>query len=190
MMKAIEAELRFIVRQADSTDAESAQLIQMAADSALQSLFEYGLSLQPSTDDGEEYDYPAPRETDAPVIVSRPVILDAEEMDLRPAPAQGRARRLLRHLARVGAARPPSLQVERRREEKMIEIQRPEQFTRAAERVRAEKMRVRLYERNTVEVTNESSGHSYLVRCDRVNGKTFGTCSCEAGMPTGGGTGC
>jgi hypothetical protein len=66
----------------------------------------------------------------------------------------------------------------------MIEIQRPEQFTRAAERLQSERMSMRRYERNTVEVTNRAKGHNYLVRFERVHGKTFGTCTCEAGMPT------
>jgi hypothetical protein len=72
----------------------------------------------------------------------------------------------------------------------MIEIQRPEQFTRAAERAKAERMKVRRHGRNIVEVTNESKGHTYHVLFERRLGKVFGTCSCEAGMPTGGGTGC
>jgi hypothetical protein len=83
MMKAIEAELSFIRRQAVSGDAESGQLIEMSAESSAQTLFELRLELQPETD-ADEFDYPAPREEDSPVIVSRPVTLDAEEMMYAP----------------------------------------------------------------------------------------------------------
>jgi hypothetical protein len=68
----------------------------------------------------------------------------------------------------------------------MIEIQRPEQFTKAAERAKAERMKVRRHGRNIVEVTNESKGHVYHVLFERRLGKTFGLCSCEAGTPTRG----
>jgi uncharacterized Zn finger protein len=65
----------------------------------------------------------------------------------------------------------------------MIQIQRAEQFTKAAERTRKERMSVRQYEPRLYEVTNQAKGHTYLVRIERHNGKTFGTCTCEAGMP-------
>ena len=55
----VQTELRFILTQANSNDVESAQLIAMAAESALQALFEHGLSLQPESDPEDEFDYPA-----------------------------------------------------------------------------------------------------------------------------------
>jgi hypothetical protein len=58
----VQTELQFILTQARSNDVESAQLIEMAADSALQALFEHGLSLQPESDPEAEFDYPAPPE--------------------------------------------------------------------------------------------------------------------------------
>ena len=68
----------------------------------------------------------------------------------------------------------------------MIQIQRPTQFTKAAERATKERQHVRRYEPSVYEVTNRAKGHSYLVRFARINGQTFGTCTCEAGMPTKG----
>jgi hypothetical protein len=65
----------------------------------------------------------------------------------------------------------------------MIQIQRPEQFTKAAERLTREHMHVRLYEPRLYEVTNLAKQHTYHVRIERQNGKTFGTCTCEAGTP-------
>ena len=64
----VQTELRFILTQATSNDVESAQLIRMAAESALQALFEHGLSLEPASDPEEEFDYPAPPD-DGPVLV-------------------------------------------------------------------------------------------------------------------------
>jgi hypothetical protein len=68
----------------------------------------------------------------------------------------------------------------------MIQIQRPEQFKSAAERITKEKMSVRLYEPHLYEVTNKAKAHTYLVRFTRKDGQTFGTCTCEAGSPTRG----
>ena len=68
----------------------------------------------------------------------------------------------------------------------MIQIQRPEQFTKAAERAGRERQHVRRYEPSVYEVTNKVKGHTYLVRFSRVNGQTFGACTCEAGTPTRG----
>jgi hypothetical protein len=68
----------------------------------------------------------------------------------------------------------------------MIQIQRPAQFTSAAERISKEKMSVRLYEPLLYEVTNKAKAHTYLVRFERMNGQTFGTCTCEAGSPSRG----
>lgn len=44
-------------------------------------------------------------------------------------------------------------------------------------------MHVRRYEPSVYEVTNRAKGHTYLVRFERQDGKTFGTCTCEAGTP-------
>jgi DNA polymerase II large subunit len=68
----------------------------------------------------------------------------------------------------------------------MIQIQRPEQFTKAQERITKEKLSVRRYESHLYEVTNKAKAHTYLVRFTRQNGQTFGTCTCEAGTPTHG----
>ncbi len=68
----------------------------------------------------------------------------------------------------------------------MIQIQRREQFTKAAERATKEKMAVRRYEPHVYEVTNKAKRHTYLVRFERHNGQVFGTCTCEAGTPTRG----
>ena len=68
----------------------------------------------------------------------------------------------------------------------MIQIQRREQFTKAAERISREKMGVRRYEPHVYEVTNKAKGHAYLVRFEQRHGQTFGTCTCEAGTPTRG----
>ena len=70
----------------------------------------------------------------------------------------------------------------------MIQIQRPEQFTKAGERATKERQHVRRYhgEPHVYEVTNRAKGHSYLVRFERRGAQTFATCTCEAGTPTRG----
>jgi hypothetical protein len=66
----------------------------------------------------------------------------------------------------------------------MIQIQNPRQFERAMERLRTERHSVRRYESNLYMVTNRAKNHSYLVRIERDRfGRTFGTCTCEAGTP-------
>lgn len=65
----------------------------------------------------------------------------------------------------------------------MIQIQRKEQFTKAAERLTKERQSIRRHEPGLYEVTNRAKGHSYHVRIERQNGLTFGTCTCEAGTP-------
>jgi uncharacterized Zn finger protein len=65
----------------------------------------------------------------------------------------------------------------------MIQIQRPEQFTRAAERLHKEPQSIRRHEPHLYEVTNKAKGHTYHVRITRMNGLTFGACTCEAGLP-------
>jgi hypothetical protein len=68
----------------------------------------------------------------------------------------------------------------------MIQIQRPEQFNKAQERITREKMSVRRYEAHLYEVTNKAKAHTYLVRFERINGQVFAQCTCEAGTPTKG----
>lgn len=68
----------------------------------------------------------------------------------------------------------------------MIEIQRPGQFTRAAERLLTERMSVKRHEQNFYRVNNLTKDHAYYVRIERLDGKTFGHCTCEAGHPTKG----
>ena len=65
----------------------------------------------------------------------------------------------------------------------MIQIQRREQFTRAAERLTREPQSIRRHEPHLYEVTNKAKGHQYHVRIESRNGLTFGTCICEAGTP-------
>ena len=65
----------------------------------------------------------------------------------------------------------------------MIQLQRPEQFTRAAQRLHSEPQSIRRYEPHLYEVTNKAKGHTYYVRIERQDGRTFGTCTCEAGTP-------
>lgn len=68
----------------------------------------------------------------------------------------------------------------------MIQIQRPEQFTRAGERLLTEHHKVSRYEANFYRVTNLSKDHTYYVRISHQDGMTFGKCTCEAGTPTKG----
>jgi hypothetical protein len=68
----------------------------------------------------------------------------------------------------------------------MIQIRRPEQFTKAGERAVRERQHVRRYEPHVYQVTNRAKGHSYLVRFERRGGQTFGACTCKAGSPSTG----
>ena len=65
----------------------------------------------------------------------------------------------------------------------MIQIQRREQFTRAADRLNREPQSIRRHEPGLYIVTNKTKGTSYPVRVERREGKTFITCGCEAGTP-------
>jgi len=65
----------------------------------------------------------------------------------------------------------------------MIQIQRREQFTRAADRLHKEPQSIRRHEPHLYEVTNKQKGHTYHVRIESRDGHTFGTCTCEAGTP-------
>jgi hypothetical protein len=64
----------------------------------------------------------------------------------------------------------------------MIQIQRREQFTKAADRLNREPQSIRRHEPGLYEVT-KSKGHTYHVRIETRDGHTFGTCTCEAGTP-------
>jgi len=65
----------------------------------------------------------------------------------------------------------------------MIQIQRREQFERAAERLHREPQSIRRHEPGLYLVTNKAKGTSYPVRVERRDGQTFITCGCEAGTP-------
>lgn len=65
----------------------------------------------------------------------------------------------------------------------MIQIQRREQFERAAERLRKEPQALRRQEPGLWMVTNKTKGTTYPVRVERADGKLFITCGCEAGTP-------
>jgi hypothetical protein len=64
----------------------------------------------------------------------------------------------------------------------MIQIQRPQQFTKAADRLNSEPQSIRLAEPHLYEVTNKRKGTRYHVRITRMNGETFGSCTCKAGL--------
>lgn len=66
----------------------------------------------------------------------------------------------------------------------MIQIQGREQFKSAAARIQRERMSVRRMEAGAYVITNTAKGHNYVVRFVRIEGKVFGGCTCEAGMPT------
>jgi hypothetical protein len=68
----------------------------------------------------------------------------------------------------------------------MIEVQRREQFTKAAERLRQEPQSIRRHEPGLWIVTNKVKNHAYAVRLIQQDGKTFMRCGCEAGTPTKG----
>ncbi len=67
----------------------------------------------------------------------------------------------------------------------MIQISRPEQFTRAAARLNTERQSIRRHEPGLYSVTNIVKGHTYHVRISRQNGLTFGACTCKAGLSHG-----
>lgn len=66
----------------------------------------------------------------------------------------------------------------------MIQIQSAEQFEKAAARLQKERMRVSRYEPDFYTVENRTKGRTYHVRIERQDGRTFGTCTCEAGTPS------
>ncbi|MBA2645818.1 MAG: hypothetical protein H0U81_03360 [Pyrinomonadaceae bacterium] len=65
----------------------------------------------------------------------------------------------------------------------MIQIQSKQQFTKAIERARRERMLVSMIRFREYAVLNRSNGRRYVVMFEVVDGKRFGTCSCEAGSP-------
>ena len=65
----------------------------------------------------------------------------------------------------------------------MIQIQRRQQFEKAAARLTREPQSIRRHEPGLYIVTNKTKGTSYPVRVERREGKTFITCGCEAGTP-------
>jgi hypothetical protein len=68
----------------------------------------------------------------------------------------------------------------------MIQIQRPEQFRRAAERLLDEPQSIRRHEPGLWLVTNKKKNNTYTVRVEQRDGRSFITCGCEAGTPTKG----
>jgi hypothetical protein len=65
----------------------------------------------------------------------------------------------------------------------MIQVQDPRVWQRAAERLRSEPQAIRRHESGLWLVTNKVKNHTYSVRVERRDGKTFITCGCEAGTP-------
>ena len=62
----------------------------------------------------------------------------------------------------------------------MIQIQHPNQFTKAAERLQRERMGVRRSEAHLYAVTNKAKGVTYNVRFTRHDGNLFASCDCPA----------
>jgi hypothetical protein len=65
----------------------------------------------------------------------------------------------------------------------MIQIQSKEQFTKAEERAKRERMLVQPVAPRTFNVTNRKKERRYTVSFQTLNGKFFGTCNCAAGTP-------
>jgi hypothetical protein len=68
----------------------------------------------------------------------------------------------------------------------MIQIQRREVWTKAAERLKSEPQSIKRHESGLWLVTNKVKNNTYAVRVERRDGRTFITCGCEAGSPTKG----
>jgi hypothetical protein len=66
----------------------------------------------------------------------------------------------------------------------MIEIQNPNVWKRAFEKLLTERQSIRRHEPGLWLVTNLTKNNGYAVRVERKDGKTFITCGCEAGSPT------
>lgn len=67
----------------------------------------------------------------------------------------------------------------------MIQIQNSSQFSRAAERLQREPMKVRRAEPHMWEVTNKTKGTRYHVRFTRTAAGLFASCDCPAGLRHG-----
>jgi len=67
----------------------------------------------------------------------------------------------------------------------LIQVNNPEQFTKAASRLQSEPMRVLRAEAHAYSVTNKTKGTSYTVRFHSLDGRTFVSCSCPAGLRHG-----
>jgi hypothetical protein len=65
----------------------------------------------------------------------------------------------------------------------MIQIQNPNIWRKAADRLTQEPQSIRRHEAGLWLVTNKNKGTTYAVRVERKNGKSFITCGCEAGSP-------
>jgi len=71
------------------------------------------------------------------------------------------------------------------RRKQVIQIERPERFTKAAERLTREHHGIRRHEPHLYEVTNKTKGSRCHVRIERRSGRTFGSCACPAGLRHG-----
>lgn len=67
----------------------------------------------------------------------------------------------------------------------MIQIQRREQFTKAAERLQRERLGVRRQGRRAYAVRNTVRGTAHTVRFTQRGGRTFASCDCPAGLRHG-----
>jgi uncharacterized Zn finger protein len=67
----------------------------------------------------------------------------------------------------------------------VIQIQNPDQFTKAAERLQRERMGVRRSEAHLYAVTNKAKGVTYNVRFTRQDDSLFASCDCPAGIRHG-----
>ena len=65
----------------------------------------------------------------------------------------------------------------------MIQIQGRQQFTKAQERAKRDRLLVRVAGFRRYMVTNRATGRTYEVFFSILNGKKFGACNCEAGYP-------
>jgi hypothetical protein len=65
----------------------------------------------------------------------------------------------------------------------MIQIQNPNVWRRAFEKLSSEPQSIRRHEPGLYLVTNKVKNNTYAVRVERMNGLTFITCGCEAGSP-------
>lgn len=64
----------------------------------------------------------------------------------------------------------------------MIQIQNPNQFKTAAERLSKERMKVRRAEPHMWQVVNTAKNHTYHVRFTRTASGLFASCDCPAGL--------